>query len=312
MKVNCSMCKGQLIMDPGGELAFCRDCGMGYTVEHLARMLHPTAGNKSMGKKAMLNSVMEKVEEFLPGGFSEETAEIEAEAEVKSPEHSKIIEKPKMSGPSKNTVRSLFSFAGPHVWEAVKIEPVKIRILRSESGGYQVKNLYCVVESGSFDLTGLFYVDGDETKTIKLGMMKQGKEFVKSAEKGMEVMLPVCGKQIKLLKDAKYLTAPLALCGSEEEEEYFARILASCFKDCTVKRNICVTEEKPSVPVTFMLYKKDKPVLAIILCSSRVYDHRKIRNTMRACEKHRIKVQRYFAEFENDREYVIQRIRKAL
>lgn len=288
MKVTCSICKGQLIMDSGGEFAVCRDCGMGYTTTHLVQMVHPTAGNKSMGKKIMLASVVENVE-------NSKGAEVFNEVE-------KV----------KNTVKNIFSFVDSHMWEEIKIEPVKIRILRSEPGGYQVRNLHCVVESGSFDLTGLFYVDGDEKKTIKLGMMKQGKEFIKTAQKGMEIDLPVCGNQIKQLKDAKYLTAPLALCGSEEEEEYFARLLSSCFKDCSVKRNICVTDEKPAVPVTFMLYKKNKPVLAIILCSSRVYDHRKILNTMRACEKHHIKVQRYFAEFENDREYVIQRIRKAL
>jgi hypothetical protein len=38
----------------------------------------------------------------------------------------------------------------------------------------------------------------------------------------------------------------------------------------------------------------------------------KIENTMEACKKQGIPVQRYFTEFENDKEYVVNRIKSAL
>ena len=117
---------------------------------------------------------------------------------------------------------------------------------------------------------------------------------------------------IKHLKNVKYLTAPAALSGSVEEEVYFMKIITSNFKSLTVKRNVKVSTKEQSVPISYMLYKNKKPVLAIILCSSRIYDLPKIKNAMEACKKQGIPVQRYFTEFENDKEYVINRIKSAL
>lgn len=279
MKTKCSLCEGQLLMNENGEYATCLDCGMGYTVDFLLRAFKQTSKTTKQ--------VKEEVQVIIPP--AKQPAQVQ--------ETPRIIKK--------TDIPTL-------LWESVKTEPVKIHILNSYKVGYETLGLQCEVESGSFDLTGIFYADNDDKKSCKIGMMKSGGTDISYAEKGMKVELTVYGSQIKRLKNAKYLTAPKALCGSDEEEEFFSRLLTSCFKEYVIKRDVCVTEEKPAVPVTFMMYKKNKPVLAIILCSSRVYAHKKIRNTIRACEKHRIKTQRYFAEFENDREYVIDRIRKAL
>jgi hypothetical protein len=155
-------------------------------------------------------------------------------------------------------------------------------------------------------------VDEDESKVCRIGKMHHKDMEVDTAQKDMQVILTIYGSQVKHLKNAKYLTAPAALSGSLEEEIYFTQLITTHFKGYTLKRNIRITTKTPSVPASYVLYKSKKPVLAIILCSSRIYNMPKIENTMEACKKQGIPVQRYFTEFENDKEYVINRIKSAL
>lgn len=198
------------------------------------------------------------------------------------------------------------------LWEEVKIEPVKIRIRTSVKSGFQCMTLYGVVESGIFDLKTDLYVDEDEQKLCRVARMTSNDMEIDIAKKEMQIVLTVYGTQVKHLKNVKYLTAPAALSGSLEEEVYFMQIITSNFKNLTVKRNVRITPQGSSVPASFVLFKNKKPVLAIILCSSRVYNMPKIENTMEACKKQGIPVQRYFTEFENDKEYVVNRIKSAL
>jgi hypothetical protein len=155
-------------------------------------------------------------------------------------------------------------------------------------------------------------VDEDEQKICRVARMTSNDMEIDIAKKEMQIVLTVYGTQVKHLKNVKYLTAPAALSGSLEEEGYFMQIITSNFKNLTVKRNVRITPQGSSGPASFVLFKNKKPVLAIILCSSRVYNMPKIENTMEACKKQGIPVQRYFTEFENDKEYVVNRIKSAL
>lgn len=107
--------------------------------------------------------------------------------------------------------------------------------------------------------------------------------------------------------------APSADCYSYRGsvDEYFARIFAGCFPELRVFRDERLAGPD-DIPVTFLLYRDGAPKLAVILCDSQEYDRRRITNTMDACKERNIPVQRYFRNFRNNAQYVIDRVSKAL
>lgn len=62
-------------------------------------------------------------------------------------------------------------------------------------------------------------------------------------------------------------------------------------------------------PITFMLYRQDRAVLAIILCDKQ---RAPVRKTISACEMMRVPCQCYYTHFRNDASYVTERIRTDL
>lgn len=282
MKVVCCICGGVLMVETGGKMAVCTGCGVGYSIERVREMVgthnHEPPVEKSSPPKKERTGGRESMKkgkeavEIFPQGKADVT----------------------------------------NRWEEVTLEPVRIRIRAVVGSGFQTRTLSGVVESGTFDVGTDLYVNDDKNRVCCPYKMTCKDLQIATAEKDMQVMITFNGPQVKHLKDAKYLTAPAALSGSIEEETYFAGILKTHFKEYTVKRNVKISMKSPAVPATFVLYKKERPVLAIILCSSRVYNYDKIENTMEACKQQKIPIQRYFTEFENEKEYVIKRIRKEL
>lgn len=92
----------------------------------------------------------------------------------------------------------------------------------------------------------------------------------------------------------------------------FMAILSENFPGYEVRQNVPMPGSQNGVPVSYLLSFGGRPVLAIILCSSREYDRSWITATMTACQRQGIPVQRYYREFRNDPDYVVQRIRRAL
>jgi hypothetical protein len=94
-------------------------------------------------------------------------------------------------------------------------------------------------------------------------------------------------------------------------ENYFQELLINCFPEYTISVNHSIAPS-PAVPVTFMLLQGGIPRLAIIVCGSNEYRTRRIQATVDACRQLRIPVQRYYREFRNDSNYVIQRVQSGL
>lgn len=198
------------------------------------------------------------------------------------------------------------------VWQEVCMIPVRIKILDNDDRSYQRRELYCVVESGSFEPGDTLYVDGEKSKPCVIYQIEQHNQYIASAEQGMEVTMIVYGSQTAYLEGAEYLCGPNAFSGSKEVEDYFSCLLHTHFKDYTIKHNMKMTSKEPAVPASFLLLRENKPLLAIILCGSQRYKRKKILNTMEACEQLGIAVQRYFVEFANDEDYVVDRVKSAL
>jgi len=93
-------------------------------------------------------------------------------------------------------------------------------------------------------------------------------------------------------------------------DDYFRKILARHFREIEVQEDVEIVDD--GVNVNFILIKNGQPKLAIILCNSRVYNSKAIRQTIDACEASGVVVQRYFRDFENEESYVCQRIGSVL
>lgn len=107
--------------------------------------------------------------------------------------------------------------------------------------------------------------------------------------------------------------APAADCYSYRGsvEEYFAQILSGCFPELQVYTNDYLAGPG-NVPVSFLLYRDDNPILAIIICSSQKYRNKCVTNTVHACQVRNIPVQCYYREFCNQAAYVVDRIQRAI
>lgn len=95
--------------------------------------------------------------------------------------------------------------------------------------------------------------------------------------------------------------------------QYFAQILANRFPQYTVWPSVRLNpNSQDSVPVTFMVCAGSRPVLAIIICSSRAWESAPIVSTIQQCQKSGIPVQRYYYNFRNEANYVINRLGQVL
>ena len=95
---------------------------------------------------------------------------------------------------------------------------------------------------------------------------------------------------------------------------YIEDLVTKNFPLVTVKKSVDITggsadPDKKFVPVSLLLEKDSKPVLALIICSKNQYRLYGVINTMNACEEQGIPAIRFFKEFENKPEYVVGRIK---
>ncbi len=138
-------------------------------------------------------------------------------------------------------------------------------------------------------------------------------------------------------------TAPVALAADlysfrGTPYEYFSRLLRSNFPEYEIRTNVdprsvlqisgnawtchcgnrnytgkCAQCGAPQPreyqPITFMLYRNNLPVLAIILCDKQ---RAAVRKTIDACGMMRVPCQCYYTHFRNAASYVTERIRNDL
>ena len=110
--------------------------------------------------------------------------------------------------------------------------------------------------------------------------------------------------------DKKDFMVGQMLVPSYRVDEYFRELLNVYFSHYEMEENVHLVDD--GVDLNFVLMKNGRPKLGIILCNSRYYDSDEINNTMLACENCGVKVQRYFRDFENEKRYVCNRIRRVL
>lgn len=99
-------------------------------------------------------------------------------------------------------------------------------------------------------------------------------------------------------------------------EQYFTWIFSYYFPHLQVqKKAIAATNGSWSygeMPASFIFSQEDKVVLVVILCHGQEYRRAAIRHTVEEYESMGIPVQRYYSNFLNDSNYVVERMKSAL
>ena len=82
--------------------------------------------------------------------------------------------------------------------------------------------------------------------------------------------------------------------------------------DCEVLRGV-IFENAPehAMPINFLLRRDDKEVAVLLVHRSKVKRY-SLQETEALCQEHGVDVRRFYFECDNEKEYVIERIRKAL
>lgn len=97
----------------------------------------------------------------------------------------------------------------------------------------------------------------------------------------------------------------------------FDAIITAHFSEYEVRRNLPARELLPEchpacTPVQFMFYKDGKPVLAVVLVKTNNYRGMNVLGTKKICDAMNIPYLRFYHEYENAEDYVVQRIREHL
>ncbi len=105
--------------------------------------------------------------------------------------------------------------------------------------------------------------------------------------------------------------------GSVDQFAKFEGIIERNFADCEVKKNVPASELKADchpacTPVQFMFYKNGAPALAVVLVKTNNYRGRNVKGTQDICKANGINYIRFYQEYENAEDYVVNRIKENL
>jgi hypothetical protein len=97
----------------------------------------------------------------------------------------------------------------------------------------------------------------------------------------------------------------------------FQRLIQENFGEYDVRYNVAVSELKPGahpacIPFRFLFCKEGKPVLAIVFVDKNNYGGRNVKGTFDACNDLGLKFLRFFVNYANEDDYVVQRIKENL
>lgn len=114
-----------------------------------------------------------------------------------------------------------------------------------------------------------------------------------------------------------YRATPAARKKAADLFPKFDDVITRRFADCEVRRNLPACELDPAchpacTPVQFLFYKNGAPSLAVVLVQQNTYRGMNVIGTKQICERLGIRYLRFFAEYDNEEEYVVERIRSAL
>ncbi len=134
---------------------------------------------------------------------------------------------------------------------------------------------------------------------------------------GSETKQPDAPRPAPQIKAEPQPAAPVRDCtGPGQLEAILARALDQ-IPGVTYRQEVPAAHIDPSAhpaakPVTFLVYREDRPVLALMAVRDNTYRSMPVVGTQRLLEGQGIPFLRFFRELENADDYVLERIRSAV
>ncbi len=147
------------------------------------------------------------------------------------------------------------------------------------------------------------------------------KELEKFADQAKNTVNNAVGNNNTSLPQQKsapvYQAVPVMKREVADQFAKFDDIISRNFADCEVIRNLPARELAPSchpacTPVQFMFYTNGVPSLAVVLVKENTYRGMNVIGTKKICEDLNIRYIRFYHEYENAEDYVVNRIRENL
>ena len=286
MKLTCDLCGGSLQMNAGGQEASCKNCGLCYSLDTLREKLR--SGSAPQNKPV-------------------ETPQIST---VPTPVATPIKEQPVAEEPQLKPIVS--------VTQEPQLKPVAAPA--AEQFVMPVECLFAAclagtVQQGCIGVGETVYIDGDYSKPYRMYRFGNDPEAT-HVSAGQYTRLFLVPNRRDLLKNARVVTGALnptenAYRFNGSVEGYFEDLLRKNFAEYTLKKQM----EWPGlkIPVTFMLMKNYRPVLALFIFDS--HDAKSRYQAEKAQEilgSAFIRCTHFYKDYRNDEPYVVDRIRDIL
>ena len=274
MKLTCDVCGGALQMNAGAQEATCKICGMCYSIEVLRSKL-------AQRGISVQNTGTSLRKQETPVPPVEKTT-------VRSDENA--FDRTTEATQSQDSGNG-FRMAVDTVFAAC---------------------LAGTVERGSIGIGEKLYINGDYSKAYTLRRFgNDPMKVVASANEDVRLYIVPNNKQI--LKQARFVTgepvpAENAYRYVGREWEYFDTLIKERFAEYTVEKNVAWPGLK--TPISYLLYKNERPVLAIFVFNS--HDAKARYQAQKAERILPIGCTHFYEEYRNDSDYVVSRIREAL
>lgn len=335
MKIACDLCGGRLTVDPGGRTASCEECGMPHALARVREKI----------RLAMEDTFTEDLSAKLP--FSDEPP-LPDDALKNMPDYSElpfpmdtVVRRPDGKPvlissnplfpppdaeppvkPKKKSTRKKTQAKEPTIHRFVFwiFSKSHFRGNNRTITGKVASGTVCVGDEVMEDDTPFYHT----CTTYKIAGIKINGQSVQKAYAGQQPVELIfehvdsrsafrhCDRLFgrEMLEDAPAVDAQ-SWKGSLED--YFAEILEKFFPEYDVLRDTAVGGMDESCrPISFALVDENGPALAIIFCTGYDYRRREVEDTVRACEKAHIPVQRYFREYPNNAAFIYKRIKDEL
>lgn len=275
MKIACELCGGTLLINAGGKNVTCTACGLNYTMERLREML------------AESNSTKQEPPVQSPPEREQDTKVI---YDVK--EWTEVLPEPE---PDRG-----FDFV-----------PEQFVMSVTKTGADYVSGY---IHKGGIGVGDRIYINHDDQHPYTVRCLDDPTRS--DAKKGMQVRLYLrkCPKYV--LKKAGTVTGDPGVVANAYNypgtvSEYFSGLLQGTFSGYEIHTD--VPHEELDIPVSFLLHKNGKPVLAVFLIHS---NDRKARTQVRRAERifalEGVCCTHFYHNYRNDAPYVIDRVRDVL
>ena len=285
MRIICDICGGGLQINSGGQGAICTVCHLNYAMSRL---------------REKLNLQMMNVPELAPPAPEPPGSVLPVALKTDFPTPPAVSAKMETEKPAR-AVKTERSTVVPKQFS-----------LRPGRGKGHVSG---TVQQGGIGLGDKVYINYDYSHPYVVSQVNDGDIC---AKEGMQADLYLRDCPPSVLRNVFAVSgAPRpSLSGHNYPgplEEYFLYVLERQFPDCRIDTNVPKTGSGLNKPVDFVVYRDEKPLLAVILVDrSNNADRYRNQKAAELFMTEGVACTHFYRDYRNDMPYVVERIKKAL